>query len=32
MIIKEIEVEYRELRSTGYPSFNNITHGVSLRA
>lgn len=32
MIITTIEVEYRELRSKGYPSFNNITHGVSLRA
>jgi len=32
VVIKEIEVEYRELRSTGYPSYNNVTHGISLRA
>ena len=32
MIIKEIEVEYRELRSQGYPSYNNVTHGITLRA
>lgn len=32
MKITKVGVEYRELRSTGYPNFSNVTHGVTLEA
>lgn len=32
MQIKKITVEYKELRSTGYPNFSNQTYGIAYEA
>jgi len=32
MRIKTVTVEYKELRSAGYPNFSNVTYGLNYTA